>query len=447
MVAGIHAVVLHCSAVAARDDMVGLQNQWRVLAFTSLFSVASMASLVKGVQEYRVFADATYKYVVNSFLPQCFLERNSKYCLDFHRDAALNCYEVVTLSTESESESILGTYLKPVTAVQDPWFQNRWFMSYTIMCFASLGVCLAWCSALWSATHLVVGSRSDVQHGTSAKTASETSLPHRRQYSVGYTPKQEQGLYNAVLAWIASVPVVAWTFAPLPISRLLSFVGFAHNFVEWWLIHQLVVSQFRGATRTVAKAFIIIWVCSEYAGSVLLGSLHDQWVVFGIMGAFADLCLFLATLRWYFRCPTAHRRQFLLAVSCHCVYVILFFLKCAVMPPAGKGLALYLNTAALWFATRFLDSREPPSQSLLRSLPAGPVVPSFFDRQARRSVSAESISLSDRENDTDTDDEPDEPDYRDMILKKRMTKLRRHSASSSALDILRAQTEIMFRSS
>jgi len=55
--------------------------------------------------------------------------------------------------------------------------------------------------------------------------------------------------------------------------------------------------------------------------------------------------------------------------------------------------------------------------------------------------------LSDRENDTDTDDEPDEPDYRDMILKKRMTKLRRHSASSSALDILRAQTETMFRSS
>jgi hypothetical protein len=89
-----------------------------------------------------------------------------------------------------------------------------------------------------------------------------------------------------------------------------------------------------------------------------------QWLVFGVMGAAADLSLMTATIVWYRHivatsatANATHAKRWhhalLRAISSHFIYVILYFINCLVFPPLGKVTGLMLNALAATFTLDF----------------------------------------------------------------------------------------------
>jgi hypothetical protein len=242
--------------------------------------------------------------------------------------AADTCYSAVSVRSNADAP-LLGQHLEPVGPIGDPWFANEAMTAYTGCCIAVLILCCVSAHAEFS--NHEPRSTTDALRGT-------------------------------VLAWMISIAFVATTFAPLPISRLLTFVGLSHNVVEGALVYVLLSAA--GALREPrraerAKALLIAWLSIELLGSVVLGSIEAQWVVFGVMGACTDVALLVCTIRFFRASPTREERNtrahLLRAVSLHVTYVTLHFANCAAVPPTMKVAGLAFNCAASLCATRFME--------------------------------------------------------------------------------------------
>ncbi len=209
-------------------------------------------------------------------------------------------------------------------------------------------------------------------------------------------------LSGILTSWVASVAVVAYTFAPLTICRWtlshqrrvgvhfgsltlvrhrrsLTFVGISHNVIEWSLILHLggcsVPAERRTRGQSLVRTTVAVWLFCETVGGLVLGDITTQWIVFGLMGCIADLVMLVtSTLRLFRSSRTSIMQPLWLAIFSHSIYVAFFFLNCIWQPPVGKVLGVYLNavavSCAMWAVFRIRCALEAtvPRQSPKRRL-------------------------------------------------------------------------------
>lgn len=313
-------------------------QDWTVACGGALFSAAAFGAMLTGLGEYRSALDAQLGGADGS--------------------GYATCYEVETELREG-ADSLFGQHLAYTAPHGDPWFDNSWMALYTGLCFLSLAAGTAY--ALWWYFS------ADVQR--EELPPAEVAPPNRRltahsrtisedALSIGDALRVER-LRTLVMLWVGSLSGVAFIFAPMPISRVLTFTGVSHNVVEWMLTYELVFGggDWRPFISRTARSVFGVWVAVEFLGAIVFGPIGSQWLVFGVMGAVADLALVTAACAFYARKPTRHRAQLLRAILSHFLYVVLYFVNCRLGPPLAKVLGLYLNVVALWLAADYIVPR------------------------------------------------------------------------------------------